>query len=72
MNWKASLVIEYPETIYVVYITSENIHGTVEEMGLYASSVKYAIDEVEYEETMSNDDFIVVDEITIMHFEENQ
>ena len=71
MNWKASLVIEYPETIYVVYVPSENTHGIVEDMGIYLSTVKYSIDDVEYEETMSNDDFIVVDEITIMHYEEN-
>jgi hypothetical protein len=65
-------VIEYPETIHIVYVPNENIHGTVGEMGLYTSTVKYSIDDVEYEEMMNNEDFIVLDEIVIMHFEENE
>jgi len=64
-------VIEYPEIIHIVYVPSEEIHGTVGEMGLYSSIVRYSIDDVEYEEMMNNEDFIVLDEITIMHFEEN-
>ncbi len=65
-------MIEYPETIHIVYVPNENIHGTVGEMGLYTSTVKYSIDDVEYEEMMNNEDFIVLDEIVIMHFEENE
>lgn len=64
-------MIEYPETIYIVYVPNEKIHGTVDQMGLYSSTVRYLIDDVEYEEMMNNEDFIVLDEITIMHFEEN-
>jgi hypothetical protein len=70
VNWKASLVIEYPETIHIVYVPSEQITGTVSNMGVYASMVSYTIDDVEYEELMNNEDFIVVDEITLIHFEE--
>lgn len=62
---------EYHETIHIVYIPTENFHGVVEDMGLYASVVKYSIDDVEYEELMDNEDFIVIDEITLMHVEEN-
>lgn len=65
-------MIEYPETIHIVYVPSESIHGTVGEMGLYTSIVKYSIDDVEYEEMMDNEDFIVLDEIVIMHFEETE
>lgn len=61
---------EYLETIHIVYIPTENVHGIVEDMGLYASVVKYSLEDVEYEELMDNEDFIVVDEISLMHVEE--
>lgn len=64
-------MIEYRETIYVVYIPSEKIHGTAKEIGLYGTVVTYRIDDVEYEELFDNDDFIILDEINFMHFEEN-
>lgn len=61
---------EYLETIHIVYIPTENIHGVVEDMGLYASTVKYSLEDVEYEELMNNEDFIVINEISLMHVEE--
>lgn len=61
---------EYLETIHIVYIPTENTHGIVEDMGLYASVVKYSLGDVEYEELMDNEDFIVVDEISLTHVEE--
>lgn len=65
-------MIEYPETIYVVYIPTEQVHGVVNDIGLYASVVKYMVEEVEYEEVINNEDFIILDEINIMHFERNE
>lgn len=61
---------EYLETIHIVYIPTENTHGIVEDMGLYASVVKYSLGDVEYEELMDNEDFIIVDEISLTHVEE--
>lgn len=61
---------EYLETIHIVYMPTENTHGIVEDMGLYASVVKYSLGDVEYEELMDNEDFIVVDEISLTHVEE--
>lgn len=63
---------DYLETIHVVYLPNEKIHGTVSDIGLYASVVKYAIGEVEYEELFDNEDFIILDEINIMHFERKE
>lgn len=61
---------EYLETIHIVFIPTENVHGTVSKLGAFASEVSYSIDNVEYYEVMDNNDFIVLDEINIMHFEE--
>lgn len=61
---------EYLETIHIVYMPTENTHGIVEDMGLYASVVKYSLGDVEYEELMDNEDFIIVDEISLTHVEE--
>lgn len=61
---------EFLEKISVVYLPDLKVHGTVENLGAYASEVKYSIDDVEYHELMDNEDFIILDEINIMHFKE--
>ncbi len=58
---------EYFEVINIVYIPEEEAHGTVENLGAYASMVKYKKDDVEYEELFDNEDFIIVDEIVFTH-----
>ena len=45
-----------------VYIQSEQVYGTVEKMGAFASMVKYEIDGVQYEELLENDDLIFIGE----------
>lgn len=70
VNWKGFLVREYFEVINIVYIYSEEVHGTVESLGAYASVVKYKKDGFEYEELLDNEDFVIMDEIVIQHFEE--
>jgi len=60
-------VKEYFEVINIVYIPEEEAHGTVENLGAYASMVKYKKDDVEYEELFDNEDFIIVDEIVFTH-----
>lgn len=70
VNWKGFLVREYFEVINIVYIYSEETHGTVESLGAYASVVKYKKDGFEYEELLDNEDFVIMDEIVLQHFEE--
>lgn len=45
-----------------VYIQSEQVYGTVEKMGAFASMVKYEIDGVQYEELLENDDLLFLGE----------
>lgn len=62
---------EYYETISIVLIHAERVYGTVESLGLYASTVKYQKDGIEYEYMMDNDEFTVMEEIVFEHLEEN-
>ena len=61
---------EYYDTIYIVFIHSENCYGTVEKLGAFASLVKYNMDGNELEELLENEDFTIVDEIVLHHIEE--
>ena len=67
-----SLVKEYYEVINIVYIHDLKLYGTIENMGAFASVVKYTKDEVEYEELIENDEFAIVDEIVFHHVEEEK
>ena len=62
---------EYYEIINIVYIYSEKLHGTVEQLGAFASMVKYQKDGMNYEILLENDEFAIVDEIVFHHVEEN-
>lgn len=64
---KEPQVKEYFEVINIVYIQDEQCYGTVENLGAYASVVKYKKDDVEVEELLDNADFIIVDEIVFTH-----
>lgn len=61
---------EYYDRIAVAYIFHEKLFGTVEKLGIYASMVKYTKDDVEIEELLDNEDFVIVDEIVFEHVEE--
>jgi hypothetical protein len=65
-------VKEYYEVINIVYIHDLKLYGTIENMGAFASVVKYTKDEVEYEELIENDEFAIVDEIVFHHVEEEK
>jgi hypothetical protein len=54
-----------------VYIHDLNIYGTVEKLGAYGSVVKYRLEDKEIEETLNNEDFVIVDEIVFEHVEED-
>jgi len=62
--------VEYYDTIYVVFIPLEQVHGIVDQLGAFASIVKYKKEGIECEVLMDNNDFIVMDEITHVHVEE--
>lgn len=61
---------EYYDRVTIVYIHDENVYGTVEKMGAFASKVKYQKDDVEYVVLIENDEFAIVEEIVFQHFEE--
>lgn len=61
---------EYYDRVTIVYIHDENVYGTVEKMGAFASEVKYQKDDVEYMVLIENDEFAIVEEIVFQHFEE--
>lgn len=61
---------EYYDRIAIAYIFDEKLFGTVEKLGVYASMVKYTKENVEIEELINNEDFVIVDEIVFEHIEE--
>lgn len=61
---------EYYDRVAIVYIFDEKTYGNVEKLGAFASVVKYTKDEVEVEELLDNEDFVIVDEIVFEHVEE--
>ena len=63
---------EYYDVISVVYIHSEECHGTVEKLGAWASIVKYNKDGMEQSELMENEEFSIIDEIVFTHIEESE
>jgi len=65
-------VREYYDTVHVVFIHEESCHGTVEQLGAWASIVKYSKDGMEYNELMDNEDFSIIDEISFKHIEESE
>lgn len=72
MSWRVSQVKEYYEVINIVYIHDYKIYGTIENMGAFASVVKYTKDGIDYEELIENDEFAIVDEIVFHHVEEEK
>lgn len=63
---------EFYDRILIVYIPEDNVHGTVEKLGAFASNVKYTKNEIEREELLGNEEFIIMDEIVFTHAEEDQ
>lgn len=61
---------EYYETVSIAFIHSERVYGTVDNLGLYASKVRYQKDGVEHEEVLDNDEFTIMNEIVFEHVEE--
>jgi len=71
VSWRADQVKESYDRVVIVFIHEEGVHGTVDQMGAFASLVKYTNkDGIELEELLDNDDFSIVDEIVFQHIEE--
>lgn len=70
VNWKESQVKESYEIINIVYLNNERCYGTIDQLGAYASKIKYKKDDVEIEELVDNEDFVILDEIVFTHIEE--
>ncbi len=71
-SWRANQVKEYYDTTHIVFIHSEQCHGTVEKLGAWASVVKFNKDGIEYNELMENEEFSIIDEIVFQHIEESE
>lgn len=63
---------EYYDVVHVVYIHSEQCHGSVEKLGAWASVVRYNKNGMEYSELMENEEFSIIDEIVFKHIEESE
>lgn len=62
---------EYYDRVIIVYLHEENVHGTIDKLGAFASLVRYKDKNgVEHEETLDNEDFTIMDEIVFEHVEE--
>lgn len=61
---------EYYDRILIVYIPEDNMYGSVEKLGAFASNVRYTKNGIEYEELLGNEEFIIMDEIVFTHVEE--
>ncbi len=62
--------MEYYDTIHIVYLPTEEVYGVVDQLGAFASIVKYKNQGEECELLMDNNDFVIMDEITHVHVEE--
>ena len=62
---------EYYEIINIVFIHEEGVYGTVDQLGAFASTVKYQKDGIDHEVTLEIDEFAIVDEIVFHHVDED-
>jgi hypothetical protein len=65
-------VKDYYDRVLIVFIPEDNMYGTVEKLGAFASNVKYTKNEIEHEELLGNEEFIIMDEIVFKHVEEGK
>lgn len=62
---------EYYDIVNIVFVHEEGVYGTVDQLGAFASLVKYEKDGIDYEVLLENDEFAIVDEIVFHHIEED-
>jgi len=63
-------VKEYYDRVLIVFIHELGLYGSTEQLGAFASRIKYTQDEVEYEELIDNSEFSIMDELVFTHVEE--
>jgi hypothetical protein len=63
-------VKEYYDRVLIVFIHELGLYGSTEQLGAFASMVKYTQDGVEYEELIDNSEFSIMDELVFTHVEE--
>ena len=61
---------EYQDKVTIIHIPDEDVFGTVEQHGAFASLVKYEKYGIEYEVFLENEEFVIVNELLFEHFEE--
>ena len=61
---------EYYDRVLVVFIHDLGVYGSIENLGAFASEVRYIRNEIEYEEMIDNSEFSIMDEIIFTHEEE--
>ena len=66
------LVEKQYDIINIVLIHGLGVYGTIENMGAFASVIKYKKDDVELEELFDNEDFSIMDEIVFEHIIEEE
>ena len=62
---------EYDDIVNIVFVHEEGVYGTVDQIGAFASLVKYEKDGIDYEVLLETDEFAIVDEIVFHHIEED-
>ena len=62
--------INHEKTITYVYIPDDGIYGVIVQQGAYASMIEYHEDGLKYLTEVSNDEFIIVDEIGVGYIDE--
>ena len=60
------------DIINIVFIHGLGVYGTIENMGAFASVIKYKKDNVELEDLFDNEDFSIMDEIVFEHIIEEK
>jgi len=63
-------VKEYYDRVLIVFIHELGVYGSTEQLGAFASKVKYKLDEMEHEDLIDNSEFSIMDEIVFTHVEE--
>ena len=66
------LVEKQYDIINIVFIHGLGVYGTIENMGAFASIIKYKKDDVELEDLFDNEDFSIMDEIVFEHIIEEE
>jgi len=63
-------VESYYDRVLIVFIHEVGLYGTVDNLGAFASIVKYRQHGIDFEELLDNEDFSIMDEIVFEHIEE--